>query len=81
MSVVSEQDKAQDSLALILALPFSQIFPTIDSLPASGLTPRLYDWSVSFEHLGFLFLFFSLVFFCCGSVLQIKLAMLAFGRT
>ena len=24
-------------------LPFSQIFPTIDSLPASGLTPRLYD--------------------------------------
>jgi len=23
-------------------LPFSQIFPTIDSLLASGLTPRLY---------------------------------------
>ena len=36
-------------------LPFSQIFPTIDSLPASGLTPRLYDWSVSSEHLGFYF--------------------------
>jgi len=34
-------------------LPFSEIFPTIDSLPASGLTPRLYDWSVSSEHLGF----------------------------
>jgi len=24
-------------------LPFSQIFPTIDSLPASGLTPLLSD--------------------------------------
>jgi len=34
-------------------LPFSQIFPTIDSLPASGLTPRLHDWTVSYEHLGF----------------------------
>jgi len=34
-------------------LPFPQIFPTIDSLPSSGLTPRLYDWSVSSEHLGF----------------------------
>jgi len=34
-------------------LPFSQIFPTIDSLPASGLTSRLYDCSVSSEHLGF----------------------------
>ena len=34
-------------------LPCSRIFPTIDSLPASGLTPRLYDWSVSSEHLGF----------------------------
>jgi len=34
-------------------LPFPQIFPTIDSLPASGLTPRLYDWSVSSERLGF----------------------------
>jgi len=33
---------------------FTQIFPTIDSLPASGLTPRLYDWSVSSDHLGFL---------------------------
>jgi len=32
---------------------FNQIFPTIDSLPASGLTTRLYDWSVSSEHLGF----------------------------
>ena len=36
-------------------LLFSQIFPTIDSLPASGLTPRLYDRSVSSEHLGFYF--------------------------
>jgi len=36
-------------------LPFSQIFPTIDSLPASGLTPRLYDWCISYEHLGFYF--------------------------
>ena len=29
------------------------IFPTMDSVPASGLTPRLYDWSVSSEHIGF----------------------------
>jgi len=57
-----------------LDLPItSQIFPTIDSLPASGLTPRLYDWSVS-EHLGFLFLVFFISLFCCGSVRQIKLA-------
>ena len=45
-----------NSLSLSLPaqdLPFSQIFPTIDSLPASGLTPRLYDWTVSCEHLGF----------------------------
>ena len=45
-----------NSLSLSLPaqdLPFSQIFPTIDSLPASGLTPRLYDWSVSSERLGF----------------------------
>ena len=53
---------------------FPQIFPTIDPLPASGLTPRLHDWSVSFEHLGFLFLFFFISLFCCGSVRQIKLA-------
>jgi len=39
-------------------LPFPQIFPTIDSLPSSGvLTPRLYDWTVSSEHLGFYFQF------------------------
>jgi len=45
-----------NSLSLSLPaqdLPFSQIFPTIDSLAASGLTPRLYEWSVSSEHLGF----------------------------
>jgi len=36
-------------------LPFSQIFRTIDSLPASGLTPQLYDWTISSEHLGFYF--------------------------
>ena len=40
---------------ICICLPFSQIFPTIDSLPAPGLTPRLYDWSVSSEHLGFYF--------------------------
>ena len=34
---------------------FSQIFRTLDSLTALGLTPRLYDWSVSSEHLGFYF--------------------------
>jgi len=52
----------------------SQIFPAIDSLPASGLTPRLYDCrSVSSEHLGFYFYFSSLVFLFC-SVRQIKLA-------
>jgi len=52
---------------------------TIDSLPASGLTSRLYDWSVTSEHLGFLFLFSSLVFFVvvpCG-----RLSYLYVGRT
>ena len=51
-------------------IPFPQIFPTIDSLPASGLTSRLYDWSVSSEHLGFYFLVFFISLFCCGSVRQ-----------
>ena len=51
-----------------------QIFPTIDSLPASGLTPRLSDWSVSSEHLGFYFYFFVISLFCSGSVRQITLA-------
>ena len=37
------------------------------------LSPRLYDWSVSSEHLGFLFLVFFISLFCCGSVRQIKL--------
>jgi len=31
-------------------------------------------WSVSSEHLGFLFLVFFIGLFCCGSVQQIKLA-------
>jgi len=55
-----------NSLSLSLPaqdLPFSQIFPTIDSLPASGQTPRLYVWSVSSEHLGFLFLVFFISLF------------------
>ena len=56
-----------NSLSLSLPaqdLPFSQIFPTIDSLLASGLTLRLYDWTVSSEHLSFYFQFLSsLVFF------------------
>jgi len=51
-------------------LPLSQIFPTTDSLLASGLTPRLYDYTVSSEHLHFLFLvlFISLLVFLvlCG---------------
>ena len=38
-------------------LPFTQILPTIGSLPSSGLTLRLYDWTVSSEHLGFYFQF------------------------
>jgi len=42
-------------LFALFATFFTLIFPTIDSLPASGLTPRLYDWSVSSEHLGFYF--------------------------
>jgi len=49
-------------------LPFPQIFSTIHSLPASGLTPRLYAWSVSSEHLVFIFSFF-ISLFClvpCG---------------
>jgi len=39
------------------------------SIGRSGLTPRLYDWSVSSEHLVFYFYFSSLVFFVvvpCG---------------
>jgi len=37
---------------------FSCVFRcTIDSLPASGLTPWLYDWTVSSEHLDFYFQF------------------------
>jgi len=37
-------------------LPLSQIFPTIDSLPASVLTSiDFYDWNVSSEHIGFWF--------------------------
>jgi len=66
-----------NSLSLSLPaqdLPFSQVFPTIDSLQASGLTPRLYDWSVSSKHLGFSFLVFFISLFCSGSVRQIKLA-------
>jgi len=48
----------QNSVPLSLLaqdLPFSQIFPTIVSLLASGLTPWLYDWSVSSEQLCFYF--------------------------
>ena len=62
-----------NSLSLSLPaqdLPLSQIFPTIDSLPGlRTATPRLYDWTVSSEHLRFLFLVSSLLFFCllpCG---------------
>jgi len=36
-------------------LPLSQIFPTTDSLPASGLTTQTYDRTVTSEHLGFSF--------------------------
>jgi len=39
-----------------------------------GLTARLYDWSVSPEHLGFLFLVLFISLSCCGSLRQIKLA-------
>jgi len=62
-----------NSLSLSLPatyLPFSQIFPIIDSLPASGLTPRLYDWTVSSEHFGFYFYFLHYSFLF-GSVRQI----------
>jgi len=38
-----------------LELLFTNLSHRIDSLPVSGLTPRLYDWSVSSEHLGFYF--------------------------
>jgi len=42
----------------------------MDSLPASGLTPRLYDWTVSSVHLGFCFYSFFITVFCllvpCG---------------
>jgi len=37
--------------------------PQTPFLLASGLTPQLYDWIVSSEHLGFLFSFSLLLFF------------------
>jgi len=62
-------------VAIIQSLPLSQIFPTIDSLPASGLTPQIFDWTVPSEHLGFFvfsFIQYSLFFF--DSMRQTKLA-------
>jgi len=51
---------------------YSQTFPTIDCLPASGLTPRTitdrFFWAPGFKK------FFSLLFFSFGSVQKIKLA-------
>ena len=44
-------------------LPLSQILPTIDSLPASGLTPRTSLRTVSSEHLRFMFVLVSSLFF------------------
>jgi len=38
-------------------LRLSQIFPTIDSLPALGLTPWTLYWTVFSEHLGFCYYF------------------------
>jgi len=46
----------------------------MDSLSASGLTPQLYDWTLSSEHLGFAFSFFITLFDFFGSMRQIKLA-------
>ena len=39
----------------LCVLYLSQIFPTIHSLPVSGLTTQAftYDWTVSSEHIGF----------------------------
>jgi len=54
---------AARSVAISATCTFPQIFPTTDSLPSSGLIPRLYDWIVSSEHLGFYFSVSSLVFF------------------
>jgi len=48
----------------------------IDCLPTSGLTPRLYDWSVFSEHLGFVFLVFFISLFClvtCGRFWRTKI--------
>jgi len=55
---------------------------TFLSIQPFGHWPRLYDWSVSSEHLGFLFL----VFFISLFLLWFRAAdyvsyMLAFGRT
>jgi len=47
-----------------LGLPLSQIFPTIDSLPASWLTIRILWLDCSSEHLGFCFLQFLHCCFC-----------------
>ena len=64
--------------SLSLSLPaqdlhVSRTFHTINSIPASGLTPSLFDWTVSSDHLGFLFLLYSFCFLV-GSVRQTKLA-------
>jgi len=54
-------------------LPLSQTFPTIDSLPASGLTARTLLLTISSEHLVF-FVVSSSLFFHIVSVQKIKLA-------
>jgi len=63
-----------NSLCLLLpAQNLSQIFPTIDSLLASGLTPRsLWQFLLSISVL--LLVCIPLLFLFIGSVLQIKLA-------
>ena len=69
--------RCHNSLSLSLPaqdLPLSQVFPTIDSLPASRLTPRTLLLDCFFSASPILFLASSLLFFLFGSMWQIKLA-------
>jgi len=45
-------------------LPISQIFPTIDSLWPQDWLHRLYDWTISSEHLVFCFFSLFIALFC-----------------
>ena len=66
-----------NSISLSLSaqdLPLPQIFPPIDSLPASGLTPRTSRLDRFFWASPFYVFSFFVILFCLASVRQTKLA-------